>query len=179
MALLGAAAAASAQSSVTLFGVVDATLAFGRGSVAHRTQMLRGGYNSNRLGFRGVEDLGGGLSAQFWLETGFNVDDGSGQATNTNNQASSSAPAPSGGLTFNRRSTVSIAVANTRASNQISYFTPNTLGGFFVHAAHYLGENASGAATSKKRQGQCFARGLYEGATHRRRHLEPHLVLDG
>lgn len=104
---VGVAGASFAQSSVTLFGIVDATIAYGRGSIAHRTQMLRGGLNSNRLGFRGVEDLGGGLSAQFWLESGMNVDDGTGQSSNTNNQVSGATPA--GGLTFNRRSTVSLA----------------------------------------------------------------------
>lgn len=105
--LLGVAAAASAQSSVTLFGIVDATIAHGSGSIAKRTQVSRGGYNTNRLGFRGVEDLGGGLSAHFWLEAGLNVDDGTGQATNTNNQASGGTGG--GALTFNRRATVGIA----------------------------------------------------------------------
>jgi predicted porin len=110
--LVGFAGASFAQSSVTLFGIVDATLAHGSGSVASRTQLLRGGLNSNRLGFRGTEDLGGGTSASFWLESGFNPDDGSGQATNTNNQASGGAIAGLNGgqgLTFNRRSTVSLA----------------------------------------------------------------------
>lgn len=101
------AAPASAQSSVTLFGVVDATLAIGKGSVADRTQLANNGYNSSRLGFRGREDLGAGLSASFWLETGFAPDTGAGQNTNTNNQPSGAAGG--GGLTFNRRSTVSLA----------------------------------------------------------------------
>ena len=34
------------------------------------------GANTSRLGFRGVEDLGGGLKAGFWLETGLNSDTG-------------------------------------------------------------------------------------------------------
>jgi predicted porin len=108
LSALGLAQAAWAQSSVTLFGVADATLSRGTGSVSDRTQMLRGGLTSNRLGFRGVEDLGGGLSANFWLEFGFNIDDGSGQPTNTNNQASG-AGAAGGGFTFARRSTVGLA----------------------------------------------------------------------
>jgi predicted porin len=110
LAVLAAAGAASAQSSVTLFGVVDATLAFGRGNVSDKTQLTNSGYNSSRLGFRGTEDLGGGMSASFWLEAGINNDNGTGAATNANNQA---APAALGagqqGLTFNRRSTVSLA----------------------------------------------------------------------
>ncbi len=120
LAVLAAAGAASAQSSVTLFGVVDAAWAHGSTSGGtSRNQLVQGAYNSSRLGFRGTEDLGGGMSASFWLEAGVNNDDGSGQATNANNQnvgafnAVSGANAPvragSQGLTFNRRSTVSLA----------------------------------------------------------------------
>src|SRR5687768_10697028 len=135
LAVMAAAGAASAQSSVTLFGIVDATLAWGRGTVADRFQLTNSGYNSSRLGFRGTEDLGGGMSASFWLEAGVNNDNGTGAATNLNNQVSgggatgtctvagatpavvgvpvtcTSAVAMNGtqGLTFNRRSTVSLA----------------------------------------------------------------------
>src|SRR6478672_3432338 len=105
LAVLAASGAAMAQSSVTLFGVVDATYAYGNGSVANRSQLTNSGYNSSRLGFRGVEDLGGGMSASFWLEAGLNNDNGTGGVTNTNNQAATST---GGGLVFNRRSTVSL-----------------------------------------------------------------------
>jgi predicted porin len=110
LAVLAAAGAASAQSSVTLFGIVDATLQYGRGSVSNKTQLGNSGYNSSRLGFRGTEDLGGGMSASFWLEAGLNNDNGSGAATNTNNQTTGTSTASAGtqGLTFNRRSTVSL-----------------------------------------------------------------------
>jgi predicted porin len=117
LAAMAAAGVASAQSSVTLFGIVDATLAHGSGSVSKKTQLTNSGYNSSRLGFRGTEDLGGGMSASFWLEAGVNNDNGTGAATNTNNQASGG-PLGTGaggslgggqGLTFNRRSTVSLA----------------------------------------------------------------------
>lgn len=107
LAVMAAAGAASAQSSVTLFGIVDATLAHGTGSVSNKTQLTNSGYNSSRLGFRGTEDLGGGMSASFWLEAGLNNDNGSGANTNTNNQSTGSTGG--GGLTFNRRSTVSLA----------------------------------------------------------------------
>lgn len=107
LAVLAASGAAMAQSSVTLFGVVDATYAYGSGSVSNKSQLTNSGYNSSRLGFRGVEDLGGGLSASFWLEAGVNNDNGSGANTSTNNQGASGATG-GGGLTFNRRSTVSL-----------------------------------------------------------------------
>ena len=112
IAVLAASGAAFAQSSVTLFGVVDATIAVGRGTDSNKTQLTNSGYNSSRLGFRGVEDLGGGLNASFWLEAGVNNDDGTLAGSSSTNQALA-ADAPtvrSGtqGLTFNRRSTVSL-----------------------------------------------------------------------
>ena len=97
---------------MTLFGVVDAAYAKGTGTVNSKTQLKNSGYNSSRIGFRGVEDLGGGLKASFWLEAGVNNDDGSGQATSNNNQKAPGADpvinARNQGLTFNRRSTVSL-----------------------------------------------------------------------
>ena len=112
MAVLAAAGAASAQSSVTLFGVVDAGIShYTAKSVFYsntlfamtppgtpasvkssQTALSRNGYNSNRLGFRGTEDLGGGLAASFWLESSINPDDGSKGISN-----------------FDRRSTVSMS----------------------------------------------------------------------
>ena len=69
LAVLAAAGAASAQSSVTLFGIVDATFAYGKTSGGnHVTKLTNSGYNSSRIGFRGTEDLGGGMSASVWLE---------------------------------------------------------------------------------------------------------------
>lgn len=110
-AALAAVGAASAQSSVTLFGVVDTDLAIGRGSIADRRQLSNSGNATSRIGFRGVEDLGGGLSASFWLEAPLATDDGQGGATNSNNQASGTGPAVAGrqGLTFARRATVSLS----------------------------------------------------------------------
>ncbi|MDM0014791.1 porin [Variovorax sp. J22P168] len=111
LAALAATGLASAQSSVTLFGVLDATVsgfsnksegALGQDVTKSQTVMRSGGYNSSRLGFRGVEDLGGGLSASFWLEAGLNNDDGTTGGNVANSGASVS------GL-FNRRSTVSLS----------------------------------------------------------------------
>ena len=105
LAAIAACGAASAQSTVTLFGVVDAayrnvanksvsTNPYGPAySVkASRTELANSGLSSSRLGFRGVEDLGGGLSASFWLEAPITNDDGA-----------------TGVSSFTRRSTVSLA----------------------------------------------------------------------
>jgi predicted porin len=112
LAALAVAGVASAQSSVTLFGVVDAAVSGysnksddrntatllnpfyqNQGSVRlSRTVLSNSGYNSSRLGFRGTEDLGGGLAASFWLEAPITNDDGA-----------------TGVSTFARRSTVSLS----------------------------------------------------------------------
>ena len=67
LAVLGAfAGVASAQSSVTLFGVVDLNLRYVNNDRGTQYQMNQEGISSSRLGFRGVEDLGGGMTASFW-----------------------------------------------------------------------------------------------------------------
>lgn len=94
LAVLAASGAAMAQSSVTLFGIVDTGFAYvdnasGNDSVYG---LSTSGNATSRLGFRGVEDLGGGLKAGFWLEGEIFGDDGN-----------------SKGFDFKRRSTVSLA----------------------------------------------------------------------
>src|ERR1700730_16325238 len=79
LAVLGAfAGAASAQTNVTVYGIVDAGVQYKNdGNPAGKTLSLQSGIqNGSRLGFKGTEDLGGGLSAIFTFENGFNVDDG-------------------------------------------------------------------------------------------------------
>ena len=179
LAVLAAAGAASAQSSVTLFGIVDAGIAYtdaktdlpGGGSAKSKQYgMSNSGYNTSRLGFRGTEDLGGGLAAGFWLEAPIANDSGN-----------------AGGLTFQRRSTVSLSGGfgeirlgrdfvptfwndtafdpfgtngvgssiineasdvlgnNTyvRSSNSVGYFLPPNLGGFYGQVMYGFDENVS------------------------------------
>lgn len=109
LAVLAAASAASyAQSSVTLFGVADATVQIGRGSAANKTGLGSGGNATSRIGFRGVEDLGGGLKAGFWLEAGYTIDDGSGQTSRPNGLNNQFGSVSESGLRFGRRATVSL-----------------------------------------------------------------------
>jgi len=115
LSALAACGGAQAQSSVTLFGIVDASISHyassGRTNVTtspvtglptavtavpSRSQTVLGNGNnaSSRFGFRGTEDLGGGYAAGFWLESPIGNDSGS---------------IESNPVSFNRRSTVSLS----------------------------------------------------------------------
>ena len=110
LAVLTLAGAASAQSTVTLFGVADVNYQNARQGGATVNRLVgAGNTTSSRIGFKGVEDLGGGLSGSFWLEAGINVDNGTGTTggTTLNNQVVA-AGTQNTGLMFDRRSTVSL-----------------------------------------------------------------------
>ena len=69
-------ASAYAQSSVTVYGIMDACVAISNNTEGPRTQLNSGCAYGSRLGFRGQEDLGGGLKADFTLESGISLDSG-------------------------------------------------------------------------------------------------------
>ncbi|WP_302173693.1 porin [uncultured Hydrogenophaga sp.] len=78
MALSGAA---MAQSSVTVYGRLDASIGSAKvGNITNGvgpagvTQMFSNNITTSRIGFRGTEDLGGGLSGLFIVETAFSPD---------------------------------------------------------------------------------------------------------
>nr|WP_249343467.1 porin [Delftia sp. PE138] len=86
---------ALAQSSVTIFGVVDVGVTIAK-SGSNRLNALNSSQGkTSLLGLRGTEDLGGGNRAQLWLEGGLNPDVGSGGS--------------SGSLGFERRSTIGLS----------------------------------------------------------------------
>lgn len=65
--------AAHAQSSVTLYGIIDAGITYTNSQGGHSNVQTVSGINQgNRWGLRGTEDLGGGLNTVFVLESGFN-----------------------------------------------------------------------------------------------------------
>lgn len=103
MAALGllASTAAQAQSSVTIYGIVDTGVSYmsnvqvgSTNSNGSRFGVDSGTLSSSRIGFRGTEDLGGGLKAIFVLENGFNADTGA---------------MGSSGVLFDRKSVVGLA----------------------------------------------------------------------
>ena len=95
LALLGTSAV-FAQSSVTLYGRVNTSVERQKVGGTSNTVMQN---NSSRFGFKGTEDLGGGLKAGFQLESGFNSDTGTGSGWTH----------PTTGMTFARQSEVNLS----------------------------------------------------------------------
>ena len=75
---------AHAQSSVTLYGTLDAGLVYTNNQGGHNNwQQGSGTVSDTYFGLRGSEDLGGGLHAIFTLEDGFNINNGQFNESNT------------------------------------------------------------------------------------------------
>jgi len=86
MALIGSAVAAPAfaQSSVTLYGIVDAGLVYNSNKAGQSLYGFQSGAAyGDRWGLKGSEDLGSGTTAFFDLENGFNIGTGAFGASNT------------------------------------------------------------------------------------------------
>ena len=95
LGLATAATQVQAQSGLTIYGVADAGLVLERGGPAGSTQNVSSGVASgSRLGFKGKEDLGGGMTAAFVLENGYTIDTGA---------------AGQGGLLFGRQAYVCLS----------------------------------------------------------------------
>jgi predicted porin len=197
LAIAGAVAVPMAQAqnaNVTLYGVADAYLSFAKtagapvtgaynGATYGLTRLESGGVSGSRFGIRGTEAIGG-LNANFVLENGFSIDNGTlGQ----------------GGALFGRKATVGLSggfgsidlgrnyagafynvlanellglsnfdpVANLilvpfagdllRINNTITYTSPS-MGGFTVSSMYGLGEQAT--ATSGANTGSLFQLGF-------------------
>lgn len=95
LAVLAPYAFVQAQSSVTVYGVVDTSISLGDGggSIGRTTRIDSGAGLGSRFGFKGQEDLGGGLKAVFTLESGLDSTTGASQQ---------------GGLLFGRQAFVGI-----------------------------------------------------------------------
>lgn len=172
--LAASAGGAFAQTSVSIYGVVDAGLSYTDNGAAtnSKTWALGSGQQSgNRLGFKGSEDLGGGLLAIFTLENGFNVDDGTqGQGRLFGRQAFVGLAGGFGSVKLGRQyNPIRVSaeaidpfalglagdlkrvfnVHGERADNTLNYTTPN-LSGFSGQIAYSFGEIAG--STSAGRQ---------------------------
>lgn len=176
LAVLAAfAGAASAQTNITIYGVADAAVSYKDNGAATNSKTWAvdsGQLSGSRLGFKGSEDLGGGLSAIFTLENGYNIDDGS---------------AAQGGLLFGRQAFVGLqgefgavklgrqynpirvavesvdpfrlamgswagnvlSLYGERANNTLNYTSAN-FGGFTGQVAYSFGEVAGSTAAGRQ-----------------------------
>ena len=198
LAVLGAfAGVAQAQTSVTIYGSFDAGIRNAQDQNANgnsRTTMSSlGTYNSNRIGFKGVEDLGGGLNAHFTLESAFNSGTG---AADTTRHFGRSAFVGLGGrwgsLDLGRQYTVAFKTvgaydpfnykytgiiptagasisAGTRNDNDIQY--TGTFGPLTARAEYALGERVGGGSGGTAAAvGATFATGPFSvGAAYTKR----------
>ncbi len=168
-ACLGCVAApALAQSSVTIYGVVDTGIEVVSNVGANGGRVVRlpslTGTLPSRIGFRGTEDLGDGLRANFTLETGFAPDSGTlNQAGRAfGRQAFVGLSGPWGAVTFGRQYTMTFwalggldqmgpnvhsygdmdgYLANARVDNSIAY--RGTFSGFTVGGTYSLGRDVA------------------------------------
>ena len=134
MAALAATGSAMAQSSVTVYGRVDLSVGsvknLGESSQTKMFQGGEGGLTTSRLGFKGTEDLGGGMKASFKLEQRFNSDTGEAQSPTWKAESSAGLSGAFGAIKMGRFTTVYddvIAVANSNNTFD-SAFTPSSNG---------------------------------------------------
>jgi predicted porin len=199
LAVLGAfAGVAQAQTSVTIYGSFDAGVrdqtAQNPGGNSRVTMNSAGTYNSNRLGFKGVEDLGGGLNAHFTLETGFLSGSGSNADTTRffNRSSFVGLGGQWGSLDLGRQYTVAFKTvgaydpfnykftgiiptsqasisAGTRNDNDIQY--TGTFGPLTARAEYALGEQVGGGSNNTAAAvGATFATGPFSvGAAYSKR----------
>jgi predicted porin len=144
------AGVAAAQSTVTLFGIVDVNLREIKNNSTKQKQMSQDGINSSRLGVRGVEDLGGGLNASFWIEGGLNPDTGTPTGQNWRRRSTLSLSGGFGEVRFGRDYTATFSNLTTYdpfGTNGVGQLTNisinnNGVGNTGIAAASVLGTNA-------------------------------------
>lgn len=170
LAVLASSGAAMAQSSVTLYGLVDAYVGHtsntdAAGVKSSQTVVNSSGANNSRWGFRGTEDLGNGLKANFALESGFATDTGAAVGAQFGRQAWVGLSGDFGAVKLGRQYTAyfdlytatnnlydtnlattgsvwgnGVAKQSDRASDSIGYTSP-VYSGFSGAAVYGLGED--------------------------------------
>ncbi|MES2257061.1 MAG: porin [Pseudomonadota bacterium] len=175
--LLAAAGGALAQSSVTMYGVLDIGFAHDTGSnpagTVNALDYAGSTYVPTRLGFKGQEDLGNGLSAIFTAEMGFGVDTGAfdGTGIGFGRQAFVGLQGRFGAVKLGRQYNPLFLVGapydpfnggmagaytrfmslgpGKRLNNAVVYTSPTLAGGFNAEAAYSLGEVAGDSARAR------------------------------
>nr|WP_315395374.1 porin [uncultured Duganella sp.] len=171
----------AAGSSVSVYGIADIGVVGERGGAAGNvTKLTSGPASASRIGFKGSEDLGGGLSAFFILEAGYSLDTGGFASANTlfNRLALVGLRGGAGSVSVGRQATpyhnTLVAVAdpfgtgyagtiknafpdwgtNVRASNTVIVATPD-LNGFAGDLFYSPGEQP-GSADAGRQTGASF-----------------------
>jgi predicted porin len=170
---LAACGASFAQSSVTLYGVVDMGYNTDKktvGTVAAKTTGLTAILSGSRLGFRGTEDLGGGLKANFTVEMGIDPTEARLDSATTglsNRQSFVGLSGDFGSVNLGRQYTqihgvqgsfdangnataagwLGSGTSTVRQSNAIVYSTPS-FSGFSAAVELGFGETAQGGTTN-------------------------------
>lgn len=181
---------AAAQSSVQVYGVMDASLVReDTGATGgRRTTIASGNQSSTRLGFRGTEDIGNGLKAVFNLEAGTALDTGVGDSALFGRRAVVGLTGSFGSVMVGREYSLIADVAKEsdafgqgffggnlnaftrltrRMSNAVVYKT-NKLGpGFRLGASYSAGEQATGPSRDLKGVSAEYSAGaLYAGLAY-------------
>ncbi|WP_347558865.1 porin [Robbsia sp. KACC 23696] len=144
--------AAHAQSSVTMYGIIDNAIEYQNGGAGAAVRMMSSGLYATVYGLKGKEDLGGGLYANFQLEQGFSAATGAATVATAafNRLAWVGLSGPFGEFRFGRQKKPEYQFLNgvmdpiagkslaspygnfedvaVRANNAIAYFTPNLYG---------------------------------------------------
>ena len=181
LAVLGSfASVAAAQSSVTLFGVIDVAARYTKAGGQTLKSLATDGNASSRLGVRGTEDLGGGLKVGFWLEGAVAADAGTADTAKFwGRRATVNLTGEFGEVRLGRNksvaqlhieafdptSTTGLGKANAlysnlgsgvsiaRFDNQVSYSLPGNLGGFYGAADVSAGEGNNNGKSFSGRAG--------------------------
>lgn len=178
LALGAASPLAMAQSTVTIYGILDAGIVHERGGAGGNvTNVSSGVASASRIGFRGSEQLGNGWAANFTLEAGPRIDTGQADVAGAlfNRQAFVGLSHTAfGALSLGRQYTpyylalsqvgdpFAIGTAgaaknlfptagpNTRTSNAIVYMSPELMGGFVAHVSYALGEQQGSSSAGRQ-----------------------------
>ncbi len=182
---------ASAQSSVTVYGVADAAIAREDTGAPNgsRTILASGNQSTSRFGFRGTEDIGNGLKAMFNLEAGVALDTGMGDSSLFGRRAVVGLEGNFGLVTLGREYSPVADVAGAtdingqgfygtnlnsfnagrltrRISNSVNYKSPS-MSGFKVGAAYSAGETTTAASQNLMGLSAAYTMGnLYLGAAY-------------
>lgn len=161
------AGTASAQSSISVYGLLDAGISRETGGAdGSITKLATGVQSGNRLGFKGSEDLGAGLKANFQIESGFDLDTGtSRQGALFGRQAYVGLSGNFGAVNLGRQhdpifvaldsidpfgtgltgaTTNLMSPGNVRTNNAVTYSTPD-MSGFNANVLYGAGEKSGDA----------------------------------